>query len=101
MDRYKKRPDILMEASDINGELRLCMQIISTCKFEDLTYGKCILDTITDYHSLIRHFSHLNTAVVHTLNNCMTAEDTSFLEQNELVTPIALEISKKLQQTTQ
>lgn len=101
MDCYKKRPDILMEASDINGELRLCMQIISTCKFEDLTYGKCILDTITDYHSLIRHFSRLNTAVVHTLNNCMTTEDTSFLEQNELVTPIALEISKKLQQTTQ
>ncbi len=99
MDCYKKRPDILMEASDINGELRLCMQIISTCKFEDEMYGKCILDTITDYHSLIQHFSRLNTAVVHSLNNCMTSEDTTFLEQNELVSPIALEISKKLQQS--
>lgn len=99
MECYKKRPDILMEASDVNGELRLCMQIISTCKFEDEMYGKCILDTITDYHSLIRHFSCLNAAVVHSLNNCMTAEDTIFLEQNEFVTPIALEISKKLQQS--
>lgn len=29
-----KRPDILMEASDIWGELKLCMQVISTCEYE-------------------------------------------------------------------
>lgn len=97
MECYQKRPDILMEASDVNGELRLCMQIISTCKFEDQLYGKCILDTMRDYHSLIRHFGHLNAAVVHSINHCTSSEDTAFLQNNPLVTPIAIEIAEKLQ----
>ncbi len=97
MECYEKRPDILMEASDVNGELRLCMQIISTCKFEDAEYGKCILDTIQDYHSLIRHFGRLNIAAAHSLNGCLTSEEQDFLLQNSLVTPIALEIALKLQ----
>ena len=46
LECYKKRPDVLMEASDVTGELRLCMQIISTCSFEDEQYGQCILDKI-------------------------------------------------------
>lgn len=100
MECYKKRPDILMEASDVNGELRLCMQIISTCKFEDEMYGKCILDTITDYHSLIQHFGQLNTAVAHSRNNCMTTADTEFINQNTIVTPIAIEIAEKLQSSS-
>ncbi len=39
MESYAKRPDILMEASDITGELHLCMQVISTCSFEQELYG--------------------------------------------------------------
>lgn len=97
MECYQKRPDILMEASDINGELRLCMQIISTCKFEDKLYGKCTLDIFRDYHNLIRHFGRLNTAVVHTINECATSADMEFLQNKTLVTPIAVEIATKLQ----
>lgn len=97
MECYRKRPDILMEASDVNGELRLCMQIISTCKFEDQMYGKCILDAMNGYHNLIRHFGRLNTAVAHSLNHCTTDEDNAFLQENHLVTPISIEIANKLQ----
>ena len=97
MECYQKRPDILMEASDVNGELRLCIQIISTCKFEDQMYGKCILDSFRDYHSLIRHFGQLNTAIAHSINQCTTAEDSAFLQQNHLITPIAVEIAQKIQ----
>lgn len=97
MECYKKRPDILMEASDVNGELRLCMQIISTCKFEDKMYGKCILDTIRDYPSLIRYFGRLNTAVAHSFNKCVTLEDEELLQNKTLVTPIAVQIASKLQ----
>ena len=97
MKCYNKRPDILMEASDINGELRLCMQIISTCKFEDQLYGKCILDSLRDYNSLLRHFGKLNTVAAHLLNKCITAEENVFLYQNSLITPIAIEIAVKLQ----
>lgn len=97
MECYEKRPDILMEASDINGELRLCMQIISTCKFEDNLYGKCILDTINDYNSLIRHFGRLNAAVAHATNKCITEAEQEFLNQNPLITPVSIEIAQKLQ----
>ena len=96
MECYQKRPDILMEASDINGELRLCMQIISTCKYEDENYGKCILDSMRDYHNLISHFAKVNTAVAHSQNNCLTREEKIFLEQNPLITPILLEIATKI-----
>lgn len=30
LERRKERPDVLMEASDVTGELRLCMQVIAT-----------------------------------------------------------------------
>lgn len=97
MECYQKRPDILMEASDINGELRLCMQIISTCKFEDETYGKCILDILCDYPGLIRHFGRLNTSVAHSLKGRATSEEQNFLSSNALLTPISIEIATKLQ----
>ena len=99
MKCYKKRPDILMEASDVNGELRLCMQIISTCKFEDKLYGKCILDTINDYKNLIRHFSKLNAAVAHSITKCLTEDEQEFLNHTPTITPIAIEIAQKLQAT--
>ncbi len=96
MECYKKRPDILMEASDINGELRLCMQIISTCKFEDEAYGTCILDSLCDYPGLIRHFARLNTAVTHRLKGCISEEEQLFLSSNSLITPVSIEIATKL-----
>ena len=34
LQQLEKRPDVLMEASDIHGELKMCMQIISTCEYE-------------------------------------------------------------------
>ena len=96
LDAYQKRPDILMEASDINGELRLCMQIITTCEHEDSAYGRCILDTYSSYSELISHFGKLNNAIVHRKNNCLSLEERTFLEANPIVTPIAIEVSAKL-----
>lgn len=93
LTHYEKRPDILMEASDVNGELRLCMQIISTCEFEAEAYGQCILDRIRDYPSLIEHFSRLNSAVSNFLHKNMRKEDFSFLKQNTCLTPLSIEIA--------
>ncbi len=99
MECYRKRPDILMEASDLNGELRLCMQIISTCKFEDQKYGTCILDQIKDYHGLLRHFEQLNAAVAHSLHHCLLPQEEKFLKNNPLLTEIAIAIAEKLQRS--
>ncbi|MCI8634870.1 MAG: DUF4422 domain-containing protein [Eubacterium sp.] len=93
---YQKRPDVLMEASDVTGELRLCMQIISTCSYEDAMYQTCILDKIRGYDSLISHFHRLNAAVSHFLADSLTKDDSMFLKQNNCITQVAIDISVKL-----
>lgn len=93
---YQKRPDVLMEASDITGELHICMQIISTCSFEDEAFHRCILDNIRDYDRLITHFHRLNMAVSHFLAEKASADDRLFLKNNRLITPVAIDIAVKM-----
>ena len=71
---YQIKPDILMEASDINGELRLCMQIISTCEFEQET-GSTVLEKEQEYTRLISAFRLLNAAIEHYRDKEQTEED--------------------------
>lgn len=96
MECYQKRPDVLMEASDVTGELRLCMQIISTCGYEDEAYSRCILDIFRDYHSLIDYFHRLNRAVSNFVKGHASSEDLTFLGENTSLTPAAIEIAVKL-----
>ncbi len=62
----EKRPDVLMEASDIMGELKLSMQVIAVCGLEQDAYGTCVLDRIRDFDALMRYFAKLNEIV----NDC-------------------------------
>ena len=96
LECYNKRPDVLMEASDVNGELRLCMQIISTCEFEDAAYGRCILDHFRDYQILLRHFRRMNGAVTNFINGHTKPEDFTLFEQNTAITPVSIEIAVRL-----
>lgn len=91
----KVRPDVLMEASDITGEVKLCMQIIATCEFEMDQYGYCILNSISDYKSLIKYFSMINqivTAKKHHME--LTRKQTDFLS-NHFVTEVAYRIAEQ------
>ncbi len=56
----KQRPDILMEASDINGECKLCLQAVSTANLELAEYGHCFLEQQNDYAAVMNHFRRLN-----------------------------------------
>ena len=96
LEHYQKRPDVLMEASDVTGELRLCMQIISTCEFEDRTYGKCILDIFRDYQHLIEYFSQLNLSVSNVIHGFTTEKDLLFFKETDSLTPIAIDIAVRL-----
>lgn len=93
---YQKRPDVLMEASDVTGELRLCMQIISTCNFEDDLTHRCILDDIRDYDSLIRLFHRLNEAVMRFAAGSPTESDALFFRQTPGISKTAVEIAIKI-----
>ena len=93
MESYAKRPDILMEASDITGELHLCMQVISTCSFEQELYGHNLLDMIHDYHSLMEFFHRLNEIVNHFLTGTESAADISWLKKSTALSPKAVDIA--------
>ncbi len=59
----EKRPDVLMEASDITGELKLSMQVIAVCELENQNYGSSTIDRIQDFEALMAHFRKLNDLV--------------------------------------
>lgn len=60
LEYYRKRPDILMEVSDLNGECRLAMQAISSMEWEQETCGKNRLDETTDFQEIIGIYRRLN-----------------------------------------
>ncbi|MBQ8041187.1 MAG: DUF4422 domain-containing protein [Lachnospiraceae bacterium] len=93
----EKRPDVLMEASDLDGELKLAMQVITTCENEYKSYGGCILDIEKEFERLISYFRKLNEIIEHIRCGEMTNEDEVFLKEKYIdglaVTEIAIEIS--------
>lgn len=95
LDAIKKRPDIMQEASDITGELRLCMQIISTCEYEDAESGSCILDKINRFEELIPYFTNLNNLVQKSQseNYVMSPEEEAILAS---YSPQAVKVSTAL-----
>lgn len=58
------RPDILMEASDISGELHLCLEIISICEFESEKYGRPLAPIDKPFKEMIDWANRLNKAAL-------------------------------------
>lgn len=83
LERKRERPDVLMEASDVTGELHLAMQIIATAGKEQETDGKNILERENRFGELIKLFEGLNQVVYHYRNGLEGNEDIRFLEENE------------------
>lgn len=104
LKRKAERPDVLMEASDVTGELRLCMQVIATAGKERETYGNCILDRENGFAELMRIFEGINDCVYRYRNHKETEEDVLFLKKyavSEVALRIALMITgedEKLQE---
>ena len=80
----KKRPDVLMEASDVFGELKLCMQIISTCEFEAAAGHPVILTRTNDFTQLLELFRTVNKIAERKLSGKATTEDLQFLSDNNV-----------------
>lgn len=58
-----RRPDVLMEASDIKGELKLCMQVISTCEYEQKRGERTMLERGLSFEGLLGQIRRLNQFV--------------------------------------
>jgi hypothetical protein len=95
IQQHKKRPDVLMEASDVAGELHLAMQIIATADAEQKTYGKSFLEQEDDLANLIPLFVKLNRAVTNRRIHQETEEDRAFLQTMPL-SPLAVQLAEKI-----
>ena len=102
---YEKRPDILMEASDIDHECRLLMQAISTFEWENSINGTCRLEITTNAQELTDYFRALNRLVIRHMTAGsleefkradLTPEEQAFLEQYK-VTETEFMISHRIQ----
>ncbi len=103
----ERRPDVLMEASDITGELKLSMQVIAVCELERQAHGESVLDRVRERHrkaagsqekifaELMHYFGRLNEIV----SSCRIKQpgeaDIRFLLE-EKPSDIAVEASARL-----
>ena len=87
------RPDVMMEASDVTGELRLCMQIIATAGKEQAAYGCSVLDRENDFRKLIALFTELNHVTYRKHCGKMTQADNAFLKENQ-ISDVAIEVAE-------
>ena len=94
----EKRPDVLMEASDITGELKMSVQVIAICELEKQAYGSSTIDRIQDFGSLMAHFRKLNDMIQawKEREKKMSPSDVEFYLRNDNITDIALEASARL-----
>ena len=77
----KKRPDVLMEASDVTGDLRVAMQVIATAQAERSATGSCILDRNNEFADLVRDFKILNSCILRFKTNRNREEDYELLRK--------------------
>lgn len=64
LEERTKRPDILMEASDITGELHLCMEVIAICEYEAAAEKATLLERTGDFRELMAFCNQLNAYVI-------------------------------------
>lgn len=99
-----ERPDVMMEASDVSGELRICMQIIATAGMEMEVYGTSILDRISEYQELIELFARLNQIITKSMQvqdsqEEIGEEDKVFLQEKG-ISDVAISVAKTVYQAT-
>lgn len=95
MECYQKRPDVLLEASDTTGELKLSMQVISTCENEKMSNINTVLDSITEFTTLMNYFRNLNSIIKRYMLNQKLDTDIVYLH-NRKVSHIAMYIAVML-----
>lgn len=97
LKRKTERPDVMMEASDVTGELRICMQIIATAGKEMETYGSSVLDRENEFRKLIALFTELNNVVYRRHHGKSLEADESFIKANQ-ISNVALEVAEAVYQ---
>lgn len=80
LEALNKRPDLLMEASDITGELRMSMELIAIVEEERAHEKICLLDKETDFNELMKIISELNSEILQRRHNTQAHEGANTSE---------------------
>lgn len=80
----KKRPDVLMEASDVTGECKLCLQAVATANLEQETYGHSFLEYCNEYSEVISCFKRINEIVQKIGKNQQETADEKWLDEHRV-----------------
>ena len=94
----KNRPDVLMEASDVTGELKLAMQMIATFDKEYEETGKSLFDKGYSFYELVPRFSKLNRLVSESVFDNMQKILLSSFEEGKVssqMLEVAIQIQKE------
>lgn len=84
----KVRPDLLMEASDITGELHLCMEVIAIAGLEQQAYGTNLLHREKNFEALMHYCNCLNRYVLQKKHGSVD-EDLKQWKAAHVVTEVA------------
>lgn len=95
LDIHEKRPDILMEASDIHGYLHLCLQALSIAEHELDSRGRIIFPLHLYGEDLMQYLQHLNRALLRTGSGRREPEDAALLS-DPILSREALMVSLRL-----
>lgn len=90
----EKRPDILMEASDVDGHLMMSLEIIAICEQETAAGKDTILDCIRDFDRLIDWVSELNLLAETNKSEEQELEDWKKLCLEKHISPQAYEVAR-------
>lgn len=81
---YQKRPDVLMEASDTKGDLKLCVQLLASLHMESERMGSSYLEKENRPEELLKIIRQLNELAAQSHNGKRTEEMERYRKEKEL-----------------
>lgn len=75
----EKRPDLTLELSDFNQELKLTEHIINICRVEQEAQQQTLLDFSNDLSLLLKHFRLLLSILQHIQDGTISEEELRYL----------------------
>ena len=98
LEAKRLRPDLLMEASDVPGELHLCMEVIAIAGLEQQAYGTNLLEGIREFDALMRYCNRLNSYVVQETRGQVDANLKKWYDEQR-VTEVAHQVAKAVMES--
>ncbi len=92
----KERPDVMGEASDITGELKLAMETVAVCEREQDNTGTSVLDRIRDFPALMAYFTQVNDLVIACRDGMDFTEKQRAFLQKEQVSSDAVSVAAQM-----